>query len=71
MSSAHSKTIDTDSNSSFIEQILLAIDDLLDAHMVCGAGGGGFQQVVLKKDVTKADVLDRLKEVFQDFDVDV
>lgn len=39
--------------------------------MVCGAGGGGFLQVILKKGVTKEDVHMRLKEVFQDNPVGV
>ena len=68
---ALSKMIDAGSSNTLIEQIFMAIDDLIDARMVCGAGGGGFLQVILKKDVTKAEVHDRLKEVFQDFDVDV
>ena len=38
---------------------------------MCGAGGGGFLQVVLKKGVTRAQVHARLKEIFQDSDVDV
>ena len=40
-------------------------------YMVCGAGGGGFLQVILKKGVQKADVHKRLKDVFQDNPVDV
>ena len=38
---------------------------------MCGAGGGGFLQVVLKKGVTRAQVHARLKGIFQDSDVDV
>ena len=34
-------------------------------------GGGGFLQVMLKKGVSKSDVHERLKDVFQDFAVDV
>ena len=48
-----------------------SIEDLIDAKMVCGAGGGGFLQVILKKGVQKADVHKRLKDVFQDNPVDV
>lgn len=66
-----SKMIDSGSSNTLIEQIFMAIDDLIDARMVCGAGGGGFLQVMLKKGVTKNDVHLRLKEIFQDFDVDV
>ena len=34
--------------------------------LVCGAGGGGFLQVILKKGVTKQQVENRLNEVFMD-----
>ncbi len=34
-------------------------------------GGGGFLQAVMKKGVTRQDVHNRLKEVFEDSDVDV
>lgn len=37
--------------------------------MICGAGGG-FLQVVLKKGVTCQQLRQRLKNVFQDSDVD-
>ncbi len=66
-----SKMIDKGSTNTLIDQIFLSIEDLIDAQMVCGAGGGGFLQVVLKKGITKDDVHKRLKEVFQDFAVDV
>ena len=33
--------------------------------------GSGFLQVMLKKGVTQQQVHERLKEVFQDFEVDV
>ena len=49
----------------------MAIDDMIDARMCCGAGGGGFLQVMLKKGVSKEAVYQRLKAVFQDFAVDV
>lgn len=57
--------------NTLIDQIFLSIEDLIDAKMVCGAGGGGFLQVILKKGVQKADVHKRLKDVFQDNPVDV
>ena len=43
----------------------------MDGKMVCGAGGGGFLQVVLKKGVTKELLQDRLHDVFQDTDISV
>lgn len=66
-----SKKVDAGSSNTLIDQIFLSIDDLIDARMVCGAGGGGFLQVILKKGVAKSDVHNRLKEVFQDNPVDV
>ncbi|MEE1247170.1 MAG: L-fucokinase [Acutalibacteraceae bacterium] len=66
-----SKMIDEGSTNTLIDQIIMTVDDLVDAKMIVGAGGGGFLQVILKKGVTKKDVHNRLKEVFQDFDVDV
>ena len=63
--------IDEGSTNTLIDQIIMTVDDLADAKMIVGAGGGGFLQVILKKGVAKEDVHNRLKEVFQDFDVDV
>ncbi len=66
-----SQMVDDGSTNSLIDQIFMSIEDLIDARMVCGAGGGGFLQVILKKGVTKQEVHDRLKDVFHDFAVDV
>lgn len=59
-----SKMIDEGSSNLLIDQIFLGIDDLLDGKMVCGAGGGGFLQGVLKKNVTKQELAERLEELF-------
>ncbi|MCD7864413.1 MAG: bifunctional fucokinase/L-fucose-1-P-guanylyltransferase [Lachnospiraceae bacterium] len=66
-----SQHIDAGSTNTCIDQIFTVIDDLVDGKMICGAGGGGFLQVVLKKGVTKDDLRVRLNEVFQDSGVDV
>ena len=66
-----SRKVDAGSTNTLIDQIFLSIEDLIDARMVCGAGGGGFLQVILKKGITKEDVHKRLKDVFQDNPVDV
>ncbi len=66
-----SKKLDSGSSNTCIDQIFLAIDDLIDGKMICGAGGGGFLQVVLKKDVTKQMLQERLHSIFQDCGVDV
>ena len=66
-----SKRIDAGSTNTLIDQIFATIDDLIDGRMICGAGGGGFLQAVLKKGVSKETVHARLKKVFQDNDIDV
>lgn len=66
-----SKKIDAGSTNTLIDQIFTSIEDLIDGKLVCGAGGGGFLQVILKEHVSKDDVHKRLKEVFQDSEVDV
>lgn len=66
-----SQLIDSGSTNTLIDQIFDACDDLLAGKMICGAGGGGFLQVVLKKGVSKAQLQKRLKEVFSDTDINV
>lgn len=66
-----SQKVDKGSTNTLIDQIFSSIDDLIAGRLVCGAGGGGFLQVILKKGVARADVHNRLKAVFQDSPVDV
>lgn len=66
-----SKQLDAGSSNTCIEQIFRACGDLIDGRFIAGAGGGGFLQVILKKKVTREQLHDRLKEVFQDSGVDV
>lgn len=66
-----SKMIDSESTNNLIDQIFESIDDMIDGKMICGAGGGGFLQVILKKGVSKKELSDRLKSVFTDSDIDV
>ena len=65
------KELDHGSSNTLIEQIFDSIADLIDGRMICGAGGGGFLQVILKKGVDEKTVHERLKDVFQDNDIDV
>ena len=44
----------------------ITYEELIDEKLVCGTGGGGILQVILKKGVTKQQVEDRLNEVFMD-----
>lgn len=66
-----SRQLDAGSTNTCIDQIFLACEDLLSARMICGAGGGGFLQAVLKKGCTKEELRERIRSVFQESGVDV
>ena len=66
-----SKKLDKGCTNCCIDQILNACEDLIDAKMICGAGGGGFLQVLLKPSVSKEKLKNRINEVFQDSGVAV
>ncbi|MBQ2237056.1 MAG: fucokinase, partial [Clostridia bacterium] len=66
-----SKKLDAGCTNTCIDQIFTSIDDLIDAKMICGAGGGGFLQVILKKGVTKEQLKEQLFEIFSDSGVEV
>ena len=66
-----SKQLDDGCTNTCIEQIFRTCEDLIAGRFIAGAGGGGFLQVILKKNVTKQQLRERLKEVFQDSGVDV
>lgn len=66
-----SKKLDSGCTNTCIDQIFLAVDDLLAGKMICGAGGGGFLQGILAPGVSKDVVEQRLHEVFQDSGVAV
>jgi len=63
--------VDAGSTNTLIDQIFGSIDDLIDGKLVCGAGGGGFLQVILKKGVTKEALSSRLKAAFPEGSVAV
>ncbi len=66
-----SQELDAGCTNTCINQIFHTIDDLIDGRMICGAGGGGFLQVILKRGVTRDDLRGRLQEVFADSGVGV
>ena len=66
-----SQEVDSGSTNTLIDQIFESIKDYTAGKLVCGAGGGGFLQVVLKSGVSKETVRKTLKSVFQDSDVDI
>lgn len=66
-----SKQLDAGCTNTCIEQIFLSCEDLIDARFICGAGGGGFLMVILKKGVTKEELKKRLTAIFQNSGVQV
>jgi fucokinase len=66
-----SKILDEGCTNTCINQILKSCEDLIDGQMICGAGGGGFLQVILKKDVSIQDLENRINAVFQDSGIKV
>ena len=66
-----SKKLDKGCTNTCINQIFNTIDDLIDGKMICGAGGGGFLQVILKKGVTVDALRQRVNDVFADSGIDV
>jgi fucokinase len=65
------KTIDKGASNTYIEYIFDACDDLIDGKSICGAGGGGFLQVILKEGVKKSDLRERVKNVFKNCGVEL
>lgn len=66
-----SKLLDRGSSNTLIDQIFDSIEEFVDGKMICGAGGGGFLQVVLKSGVKKEQMERRLRLVFQDSEIRV
>ena len=67
----YSKILDRGTTNSLIQKIFAVIDDLIIGKMVCGAGGGGFLQIILKENVNKEMVHNRLRGVFPDSEIDI
>ena len=66
-----SKKLDSGCTNTCIDQIFYACEDLIEGRMICGAGGGGFLQVILKKGITVEMLREWLSYVFGDSGVDV
>lgn len=65
------KTLDKGASNTCIEYIFDVCNDLIDGKSICGAGGGGFLQVILKKGVTRDDLKKRISDSFLDCGVEV
>lgn len=65
------KNLDAGTSNLYIEHIFEICSDLIEGYSICGAGGGGFLQMILKKGVSKEILSERLKKEFQDCGVSV
>lgn len=66
-----STRLDSGFTNTFINHIISSCSDLIDAKMMCGAGGGGFLQVILSKGVSKAELEKRINAIFEDCGVKI
>lgn len=62
-----SKRLDPASSNRGIEFIMDTLDDLIAGRMICGAGGGGYLQLLLREGVPHEEVRQRLHGVFSSF----
>lgn len=65
------KILDKGASNTCIEYIFDVCDDLIDGKSVCGAGGGGFLQVILKEGIDLQQLKDRISGTFADCGVEV
>lgn len=65
------KRLDSGSTNTCIEHIFRVCEDLTAGKAICGAGGGGFLQIVLKRGATKQQLARRLLDVYSDSGVQV
>ena len=65
------KSLDDGATNAFIEYIFDVCGDLIEGKSICGAGGGGFLQVILKEGVQREDIRKRISEHFGDCGVEV
>ena len=67
----YAKQLDSGCTNTCIEHIFRVCADLTAGKAICGAGGGGFLQIVLKDGVTKRQLAERLLDVYSDSGVQV
>lgn len=63
------KKLDSGVTNTCIDMIFETIEDLIDAKMICGAGGGGFLYVIAKEGVTEDMLNDRIVQMFGDLNI--
>ena len=58
-----------ETTNNLINGIFKLIDEYIDGKMICGPGGGGFFQIILKKGINHDIIKEKLKEMFGDSDI--
>ena len=58
-----------ETTNNLINGIFKQLDEYIDGKMICGPGGGGFLQVILKKGITRDIIKEKLKEMFGDSEI--
>ena len=66
-----SKRLDKGSTNNYIDAIIEVCKPYTSGLMICGAGGGGFLQLILKDKLQKEALTQVLQEVFVDNHVEV
>lgn len=64
-----SVALDPDCTNDCIETLFSSISTLICGRMICGAGGGGFLQVILKKGVAFPELEQKLRQTFGECDI--
>ena len=67
----YSLKIIPETTTNLIQGIFSYIEEFIDGKMICGPGGGGFLQVILKKGVNVDSIKNKIKEIFEDSDIGV
>ncbi len=65
------KMLDKGATNTCVDYIFDVCADLIEGKSVCGAGGGGFLQMILKKNVTKEMLVQRIENEFHGCGVEV
>jgi fucokinase len=60
-----------ETTTNLINGIFSYIEEFIEGKMICGPGGGGFLQVILKKGVSPEAVKQRIMEIFDYSDIKV
>ena len=60
-----------ETTTNLINGIFSYIEEYIEGKMICGPGGGGFLQIILKKGVSPEAITQKLKEIFDDSDIKV